>query len=84
LSRLETAQYIRKIATPSGTGPKKSDTVNADLYRQKVYTLLDQKSVTAWLDLRNNAAHGNYGAYSTEQVILMLQGVRNFIVRVPA
>ncbi len=72
------------VSTASGVAPKKRDAINADLYRQKVYSLLDQKSVTAWLDLRNNAAHGNHSVYSAEQVILTLQGVRNFIVRIPA
>jgi hypothetical protein len=48
-----------------------------------VYNLLDQKQVTAWLDFRNKAAHGEYKAYTAEQVKLMNQGVVNFITRVP-
>lgn len=59
--------------------PKKADRLNSDLAKANVYTKLDQKNITAWLDLRNKAAHGNYNEYSKEQVTLMLQGVRNFI-----
>jgi hypothetical protein len=70
--------------TPDGSVPKKADTLNADLARAAVYSKLDQKSVTAWLDLRNNAAHGHYGAYSSEQVVLLIQGIRDFISRLPA
>lgn len=62
--------------------PKKADLLNADLAKNAVYNKLDQKNVTAWLDLRNKAAHGKYNEYSIEQVALMLQGVSDFMVRV--
>src|SRR5690606_13634481 len=38
--------------------PKKADRLNSDLAKAEVYTKLDQKAVTMWLDLRNKAAHG--------------------------
>ena len=61
--------------------PKKAESMNADLARARVYEKLDQKSVTAWLDLRNKASHGRYDEYEKKQVDLMLQGVRDFISR---
>lgn len=64
--------------------PKKADQLNADLVKVQAYTKLDQKNVTAWLDLRNLAAHGRYGEYTEEHVDLLLQGVRDFISRHPA
>jgi hypothetical protein len=64
--------------------PKKASRMNADLYAANVYSLLDQKSVTAWLDLRNKAAHGEYDIYVDQQVGLMISGIRDFITRVPA
>lgn len=70
--------------TRDGVAPKKVDALNADLAREGIYTKLDQKSVTAWLDLRNNAAHGHYDQYSADQVALLIQGVRDFIARHPA
>lgn len=42
--------------------------------------MLEQKNITAWLDLRNKAAHCKYDEYSIEQVNLMYQGVLNFIM----
>jgi len=42
---------------------------------------LDQKNVTAWLDLRNKAAHGLYDQYNREQVETMLKGVIEFSAR---
>ena len=62
--------------------PKKADGLNSDLARARVYTNLDQKQVTAWLDLRNKAAHGKYNEYSKDQVDLMIQGIINFLTRV--
>jgi hypothetical protein len=62
--------------------PKKADRLNADLCKEGVYNKLDQKSVTGWLDLRNNAAHGKYDQYTIEQVRLMHQGVTDFMARV--
>ena len=59
--------------------PKKADQLNSELAKKGVYNRLDLKNVTAWLDLRNNAAHGNYDEYSQEHVSLMLSGVMNFM-----
>lgn len=61
--------------------PKKADTLNSEIAKAGVYGTLDQKNVTAWLDLRNKAAHGRYLEYTADHVELMLQGVRVFISR---
>jgi len=62
--------------------PLKADTLNAELAKANKYSKLDQKQVTAWLDLRNKAAHGKYSEYSDVQAAQMLAGVREFITRV--
>ncbi len=71
------------VDKPDGK-PKKAEALNTELKAAEAYTLLDQKSVTAWLELRNNAAHGHYDKYENEQVVLMLQGVRDFAARYSA
>ena len=43
---------------------KRADRLNSDLAHAGVYGKSDQKNITAWLDLRNNAAHAHYDAYS--------------------
>lgn len=63
---------------------KKADALNSDLAKAGVYNKLDQKSVTAWLDLRNKAAHGKYEEYNREQVETMLRGVGEFCARTAA
>ncbi len=58
--------------------------MNADRAKIGVYSKLDQKNITAWLDLRNKAVRGNYSEYSKEQVTLLINGIRDFITRNPA
>lgn len=62
--------------------PKKADLLNAELAKLQIFNKLDQKNVTAWLDLRNKAAHGRYNEYNIQQVQLMHQAVSEFITRV--
>jgi len=64
--------------------PKKADLLNGELAAANVYNKIDQKQVTAWLGIRNSAAHGKYSDYSEAQVQGMLDGVTNFTARVPA
>ena len=61
--------------------PKKADLLNSELAKAEVYSKLDQKAVTMWLDLRNKAAHGHHDEYTKEQVVLMQQGVTDFMAR---
>ena len=73
-----------EVKSTSGITPKKADRLNADLAGKEVYSRLDQKNVTAWLDLRNKAAHGKYDEYSAPQVGLLISGIRDFLSRHPA
>jgi hypothetical protein len=84
-------EHLRKLCDKNGVPtvdaaakPLKADQLNADLKKANVYTGLDQKSVTAWLDLRNKAAHGKYGEYVHSHVEQMISGVRDFLTRNPA
>jgi hypothetical protein len=71
-------------STPQGPAPKKAEALNSELSSAGAYDKLDQKNVTAWLDLRNKAAHGHYGEYTKEQVALLVSSVRDFLTRVAA
>ena len=71
----------RSIPTETSGRSKKAAAMNADLFRVSAYNKLDQKNVTAWLDLRNKAAHGSYDQYTQEQIRMMLSGVTEFAAR---
>ncbi len=84
-------EHLRKLAAKSGVAvakpdgsPKKADTLNNELATATSYNKLQQKSVTAWLDLRNKAAHGEYHAYDQAQVAALVRDVREFLIRLPA
>jgi hypothetical protein len=85
-------EHLRQLCTKNGIDtdfikdgkqvPKKADTLNSELASNNIYSKLDQKNVTAWLDLRNKAAHGSYTEYTKEQVSLMYQAVTEFMTRI--
>lgn len=84
-------EHLRKLAGLAGVSvsapdgkPVKADRLNADLTKAGVYTGLEQKSVTAWLGLRNHAAHGEYDKYDAAQVANLLSDIRAFLIRHPA
>ena len=72
------------IALEVGGKPLKTETLNQALAKTPDYSLLDQKNVTAWMDFRNKAAHGNYGDYNNDQVKLLISSIQDFITRKPA
>jgi hypothetical protein len=60
--------------------PKKADLMNSDLTKSNVYSNTYQKQIIAWLGIRNSAAHGKYSEYTSAEISLMLQGIRQFIL----
>lgn len=80
-------KYGVDLEYPTANGDlriKTADRMNADLAKASAYSLLDQKNVTAWLALRNSAAHAHYSEYTADQVALLVDSVRDFITRNPA
>ena len=65
------------------TVPVKAEMMNQELAKEGVISKGDQKQVTAWLDTRNNAAHGHYCKYNAEAVNLLILGVRAVISKYP-
>lgn len=84
-------QHLRAIAAKNDIPTilddnrwKRADSLNADLVRVGAYTKLEQKNVTSWLGLRNEAAHGNFAGYEKANVRLMIDGISLFITQHPA
>lgn len=73
--------HLRHLCVRNSVTLSKASRMNDDLVKAGVYQRGDQKSVTAWLDLRNDAAHGHYEKYGAEKVGLLIMGVRDFINR---
>lgn len=68
---------------PNGA-PMKADAMNTELKKEGVYNEAQRKQVSAWMGLRNSAAHGDYGDYDKQQVRLLVDGVRDFMLKYPA
>lgn len=82
--RLRELSLKNGLSTTHGGKWKKADALNAELAGAGVYSKLEQKSVTSWLGLRNEAAHGNYTSYDRKQVESMIQSITEFCTRNPA
>ena len=82
--------HLRKMALKAGIavssekGSKSAGTLNAEIAKAGGYSKLEEKNVTAWLHLRNSAAHGRYNEYNQDQVKMLISGVREFVARSPA
>src|SRR5215207_4582523 len=84
-------EYLRKLAdaygiatAKSGGEPVQAESVNTELGGEGVYDLSEQMQVTAWLELWNKAARGRRDEFSADEVRLMIQGVRDLMIRHPA
>ncbi len=53
--------------------------MNVEVCKASIYNMAKQKQITAWADLRNKAAHGDWAAYNDNDVNDFLQGVQRFI-----
>ena len=76
---------LRKIAYANGVNtlnpkgkPLTIDPLNAALAKKGVYNALVQKQITSWANLRNDAAHGHFDRYDSDQVQQMLLFVQKF------
>jgi len=80
-SHLKKLAVKNGISTLIGGKPIKASQLNVDLTKANIYNNLDQKNVTAWLDLRNKAAHGHYADYNIDQVKILISSIQDFITR---
>jgi hypothetical protein len=76
LRKLSAANNLPLLTTPGK--PLTIEPLNVNLAKAGVYSPLTKKQVTSWADLRNNAAHGDYGKYTADDVKQMLLFVQRF------
>lgn len=71
------------LKKPSGAPMLLSDMCR-ELCNKNVVSKLDQRNLESWTLLRNQSAHGDHTQYTAAQVRLMIDGIRDFITRMPA
>jgi hypothetical protein len=81
-------EYLRKLADANGIETVDSagervgaESLNTELCGEGVYDVSEQMQATAWLGLRNKACLGKRHEFTAEEVRLMIQGVREFMIR---
>ena len=70
---------LKDLCSRNNVSDGKMDRMNVELRKKNVYNMVKQKQITAWADLRNKAAHGDWSAYNEADVRNFLQGTRQFI-----
>lgn len=84
-------EHLRKLSIKNQITILKADgkfrsaeDLNSDLKKANVYDLNEQKAITSWLGIRNDADHAHWDKYSKEKVEVMLKDVRRLIKQYPA
>jgi hypothetical protein len=73
---------LRKIAEKNNIIVKRDDNIsslNQKLADKGVYNRLVQRQIQAWEAIRNSADHGKFNDYNSDDVKLMLEGVKKFL-----
>ncbi len=70
---------IKEISARNSIAAGKLDKMNIELCKAGIYNMAKQKQITAWADLRNKAAHGEWSMYNAEDVKDMLSGIERFL-----
>jgi hypothetical protein len=70
---------LKEMCTKSGMPHNKLDKMNTDLCKAGKYNMAKQKQITAWADLRNKAAHGQWSDYNQADISDFINGVERFI-----
>ena len=63
---------------------RRSSELNNDLAKNAITSKNEKKQITAWLGIRNSAAHGNFEDYSENQVEYLILGIKHFISKYSA
>ena len=89
--RVALESHLRALAEKHGVPTtktngknEKAESLNQNLCKADAYNTMQQKQVTAWLAIGNEAAHGNDDKYDEADVKRLVTGVPEFIARFPA
>lgn len=84
-------EHVRKLANNASlpiqdakSRKRKFDELTIDLVKVGIFSETQRKILIAWYGIRNDAAHGNYTHVIEGDVKNMIQGVRDFMTRIPA
>ncbi len=79
LGRISLEISLKDLCGKHGIPVSKLDQMNAELCKAAVYNMAKQKQITAWADLGNKAAHGDWTQYNQDDVVDFIDGIERFI-----
>ena len=79
LARVALESALKDLAGKFGVPEAKLDKMNADLCKVGAYNMARQKQITAWAEIGNKAAHGEWSAYTVIDATGMVTGVENLV-----
>ncbi|MHB1332781.1 MAG: hypothetical protein ACYCY1_09300 [Sulfuriferula sp.] len=79
LARVSLESTLKDLAEKFGVTEGSLDRMNADLCKAGAYNMAKQKQITAWAEIGNKAAHGDWGKYTDQDATAMVSGVEMLV-----
>ena len=79
LARVALESALKDLSAKFGLQDGKLDRMNAELTKIGAFNVAKQKQITAWADIGNKAAHGEWATYTAVDAAAMVQGVESLV-----
>ncbi|WP_223247928.1 DUF4145 domain-containing protein [Sulfuriferula multivorans] len=79
LARVSLESTLKDLAEKFSVTEGSLDRMNADLCKAGAYNMAKQKQITAWAEIGNKAAHGDWGKYTDQDATAMVSGVEMLV-----
>lgn len=79
LARVSLESALKDLCDRHGVPHGKLEKMNVDLCKATAYNMAKQKQVTAWAEIGNKAAHGDWTQYTGQDAAAMVQGVEALV-----
>lgn len=79
LARVALESALKDLAVRYNVTEGKLDRMNADLTKAGAYNMAKQKQITAWAEIGNKAAHGDWSDYTAQDAAAMVTGVESLV-----
>lgn len=79
LARVALESALKDLAVRFNVSEGKLDRMNAELTKAGAYNMAKQKQITAWAEIGNKAAHGDWTSYSDQDAANMVAGTESIV-----
>lgn len=79
LARVALESALKDLAARFNVTEGKLDRMNADLTKAGAYNMAKQKQITAWAEIGNKAAHGDWATYTAQDAASMVAGTESLV-----